>query len=336
MDEAEAARRLGQLADLVSPMAVRVAATLRLADHIAGGATTAAALAERTGCDPAALGRLLRHLVAIDVLAMRGGQFALTPLGEAMREGRGENRGPLALDVRSAVGRIALAAVGLLDAVRTGGPAYPVVHGRGFWEDLAADPALGAGFDAYMGSGDLSRFVAARDWSAVRHVVDVGGGNGNRLIQLLRAVPGLRGTLVELPGPAERAEARFREEGLAGRAAVVAGSFFEPLPAGADVYVLGAVLHDWPDAEATAILRRCAEAIDRTGRVLVEEQLLDGADDLAGMTGFDLFMLICCGGRERTLEEFRALGREAGLRLLAVLDGPVLEFTPGAPPTGGR
>ena len=330
MNEAEATQRLWQLSDMVSPMAVRVAATLRLPDLVADGATTAASLAERTGCDPSALRRLLRHLVAIDVLARQGDHFALTALSQAMREGHGQNRGPLTLDVHSAVGRIQLAAVGLLECIRTGGPAYPLVHGRSFWDDLALNPELGAGFDAFMGSGDESPFVAAYDWSAVRHVVDVGGGNGNRLIHLLHAFPSLKGTLVELPGPAQRAEERFGDAGLAGRLTVVSRSFFEALPVGADVYALSAILHDWPDVEAAAILRRCAEAVSPAGRVLVAEQVLDSGDDLAAMSGFDLFMLICCGGRERTLDEFRTLGREAGLSLQSVLPGPLMEFAPAS------
>jgi hypothetical protein len=325
MNESEAIQRLGQLSDLVSPMAVRIAATLRLPDLVAAGATTAAVLAERTGSDPGALRRLLRHLVAIDVLVQQGEHFALTPLSEAMREGQAGNHGPLTLDVHSAMGRIQLAAVGLLECVRTGMPAYQLVHGRGFWDDLAADPALGAGFDAFMGSRDRSAFAEAYDWSAVGHVVDVGGGTGARLIALLRAHPSLRGTLVELPGPAERAAGRFVEVGLSERVVVVARSFFEPLPAGADVYVLSGILHDWPDPEATAILRRCGEAAGPSGRVLVLEQVLDDADDMAGITAFDLFMLIGCGGQERTLDEFRTLGSAAGLSLRSVSSG-MLEF----------
>jgi SAM-dependent methyltransferase len=332
VNEAEAMKRLWQLGDLVSPMAVRVAATLRLADHVAGGATTAAALAERTGCDPTALSRLVRHLVAIGVMVQEGEDLELTPVGDVMREGRGQNYGPLTLDVDSAVGRIQLAAVGLLESMRTGGPAYGAVHGLGFWDDLAANPVRGAGFDAFMGSGDLGPFVAVYDWSRVGHVVDVGGGTGHRLVHLLRAAPGLRGTLVELPGPAERAAAWFAQEGLTDRVTIVPRSFFEPLPAGADVYVLSGILHDWPDAEAAAILRRCAEAVSPTGRVLVVEHLLDSADDLAGMTAFDLFMLIACGGQERTLEEYRTLGRQAGLELRSAREDAAMEFVPQSPP----
>lgn len=334
MDEIEAIRRVNRLADLVSPMTVRVAATLGVPDLIATGVNTAAGLAERTGTNPDALRRVLRHLVAIEVLATQGDHYANTPLGDALRAGRAESNGLMPLDIRTAVGRIELAAFGLLDCVRTGVPAYQTVHGRAFWDDLAADQALGAGFDAFMGSRSRDEFPVQYDWSGVGHVVDVGGGIGARLIALLRAHPALRGTLVELPGTAERAAARLADAALDERVTVHAGSFFEPLPAGADVYVLSGVVHDWPDPDATAILRRCAEAAGASGRVLVLDNVLDDADDMAGMTAFDLFMLIACGGKERTLAEFRALGAAAGLSLQRVLDGPILEFVPATSLSG--
>ena len=139
----------------------------------------------------------------------------------------------------------------------------------------------------------------------------------------------MRGTLVDLPGPAQRARQKFEEEGLSARASVVTGSFFDTLPAGADVYWLSAIIHDWGDANAAAILRRCAEAAGRTGRVLVAEAVLKTTEDLAQMSAFDLFMLVGCGGRERTLEEFKALGSHAGLSLLRVMGSTwpsLLEF----------
>ncbi len=252
-----------------------------------------------------------------------------------MCEGRTGNRGPLTLDVNSAVGRANLASVKLLESVRTGSPAYPLMYGRGFWEDLAANPELGAGFDEFMGvrrDGEPDPCIAAYDWSSVRHVVDVGGGNGSTLAWLLRSNPGLRGTLVELPGPAERAIQLFDDLGLADRVNVATGSFFDPLPAGADIYLLTGILHDWGDSAAMAILRRCAEAAGVGRRVLVVEAVLGSRDDMASMTAFDLFMLVCCGGRERALEEFTALGRGAGLDLRRVAGGTwtsALEFVAG-------
>src|SRR4051794_12144021 len=71
-------------ADLVTPMAIRVAATLRLADHIAAGTCTAEALAAAVDADPDALARLLAHLVTAGVLIPAGADtYGLTGLGSS-------------------------------------------------------------------------------------------------------------------------------------------------------------------------------------------------------------------------------------------------------------
>ena len=161
--------------------------------------------------------------------------------------------------------------------MRAGAPAFPVQFGRSFWDDLAADPARSAAFDAQMGA-DVAAWapdiVAAYDWGSLGQVVDVGGGNATLLIALLREHPGLRGTVLELPGAAEAAQQAVTAAGFAGRGDAVAGSFFDPLPAGAGGYLLCAVLHNWDDQAAGAILRRCAQAAGRNGRVFVVEKLV--------------------------------------------------------------
>jgi len=309
--------RLRSLSDLTTPMAIRVAATLKLADLIADGVRTAHALADRTDTDPDALGRLLRHLTSIGLLRADGNNFFLADLGNALRVDH--LGGPTSsLDIDGIVGRIGLAQLRLLDSIRTGRAAYPLVYGKGFWEDLAADPDLSARFDAHMGSGDPSDAVAAYDWAAARWVVDVGGGNGNLLAAILQANPGIRGTVVELAGPAETARQNFAATGLSARASVKSGSFFDQLPAGAGAYVLSNVIHDWPDVEATTILSRCAEAAGFSGAVLLFEGVLESGDEVAASTAFDLFMLVCCGGRQRTLPELENLAAGAGLKLIAI------------------
>ena len=303
-------------------MAVRVAATLRLADHVAAGADSVPALAQRTGSDPDALGRLVDHLVTVGVLRRRGvDTLSLTNLGEELREGH-PGDGRAWLDSEGPVGRAELSALRLLDAVRTGRPAYPLIYGRGFWEDLAAQPALAESFDALMASRlrlEVPGVVAGYDWGALSHVIDVGGGNGTLLAAILAAHPGLRGTLVELAGPAAAAGPTFAAAGLGERCEIVPGSFFEPLPAGADAYVLSGVLHDWDDERALAILRRCAEAADTTGCVLViEEGLFEDAAESGLRTEMNLRMLAYTGGRERTLGDLEQLASDAGLRVGAI------------------
>ena len=61
----------------------------------------------------------------------------------------------------------------------------------------------------------------------------------------------------------------IRAAGLSDRVTLSGQSFFDPLPAGSDIYLLRGVLNDWPDREAAAILGRCAEAARPGGRVIV-------------------------------------------------------------------
>lgn len=309
------------LIDLISPMAVRVAATLRLADRIAAGISALPELAAEVGADPNALGRLLRYLVARGVFAeLEPGRFAITGSAEPLRDDHPDGLRRW-LDLTDAIGRADLAFGALLDVVRTGQPGYPMVHGRGFWADLAADPGLTASFDALMAANRewSAPWLVAQDWSGTQHVMDVGGGNGALLAALLQTHPHLRGTVVELPATAAAADATLTTAGLSGRYEVITGTFFDPLPTGADTYLLNSILHDWNDADATAILRRCAEAAGPDGRVLLGELVATGDEDRLAFTHIDLRMLVYLGGRERTLKEFTALTGAAGLAITAVI-----------------
>ncbi|MCP2339444.1 methyltransferase [Actinomadura rupiterrae] len=304
-------------ADLVTPMAVRVAATLRLADHIASGRASVEALVEVVDADQDALRRVMEHLVAVGVFTRSSdGTFGLTKLGEQLQDDDPLGVRPW-LDLEGAVGRAELSFVELLHTVRTGRPAFPRFFGRPFWEDLSADAKLAASFDALMGSrlvAEAPLVAEAYPWGSLRHVVDVGGGNGSMLIAILRAHEGLRGTVLDLEGPVARAQQAFAAAGLSDRADATVGSFFDELPAGAGGYVLSGVLHDWDDPQALSILRRCAEAASDTGKVLVVDHLGDHLSGVSDTQG-DLRMLCYVRGRERGIDQLRDLAAEAGLRV---------------------
>jgi hypothetical protein len=158
------------------------------------------------------------------------------------------------------------------------------------------------------------------DWTTVQHVADIGGGTGTLIAEVLRRNPRLRGTLADLPETAARARQYLAGHGLDGRCEIVGQSFFDPLPAGADAYLLSRVIHDWDDAAASAILRRCAEAAGRTGRVLVIESHGTPGSDPAAFAEMNLRMLVLAGGRERTIDDYSALAAGAGLQVTAVHD----------------
>ncbi|MFA1549882.1 methyltransferase [Actinomadura chokoriensis] len=307
---------LGSMADFTVPMAIRVAATLGVADHIAASALTATDLADRANVDAGPLDRMLRHLTSAGVLTRDDtGRYALTAIGEALRDDH-PARLRARFDMDGALGRAELAFVELLGTIRSGKNAYGTRYGRSLWEDLAADPALSKSFDEMMAfnlSGVIDSILAAYDWASLDHVVDVGGGNGALLRALLIEYPNLRGTLVELPKPAAAAESAFAAAGLAGRVEVVSGSFFDPLPPGADAYLLSDVLHDWDDSTSKIILRRCAEAAGDRGQVLVIGEF--GPDGESPSTAMDLRMLVLVDGRERRASEVLELAEDCGLGL---------------------
>jgi SAM-dependent methyltransferase len=303
------------LSDLATPWCVHVVATLRIADHIAAGKTEIGPLAAAAGADRDSLHRVLRHLVTKGLFEEPArGQFQLNDDARALLE----DSIHLGLDLDGIGGRMAHAWGTLLSAVRTGKPAYHEVFGRGFWEDLESHPEIATDFDALMGAAghgtpDPHVLVDPADWESVRTVVDVGGGTGALLAEVLRAHPKVRGTLVELPRPVARSGEVFRSAGVADRVTAVAQSFFDPLPGGADLYILKSVIHDWPDREATAILRRCAEAARPSGRVVVFTGAGPGEE-----ASPELLMLVLVGGKARTLDEFREMARQAGLEVRSV------------------
>jgi SAM-dependent methyltransferase len=331
-DDIGAQRGVWDMGDLITPMAIRVAATLRVADHVDAGRTTARQIARAERVDPVILDRVLRHLVAAGVFTRDdAGEYGLSPVGEELRDDHpdGERR---RLDVTEAVGRADLSIIHLLHCVRTGEPAHPILFGRQFWDDLAGDNGLADSFARQMTvdvSEDAKQIVPAYDWGSLGHVLDVGGGNGALMIALLKAFPSLRGTVLDLPEAAAGARQALAAAGLDGRCDVVVGSFFDALPPGADCYVLSAIVHDWSDEPATAILRRCAEAAEADGRVFVIEKI--GADGETIRTGMDLRVLAYMAGKERGVTELTRLAAEVGLRAAAAHPAgtlTILELTP--------
>jgi 2,7-dihydroxy-5-methyl-1-naphthoate 7-O-methyltransferase len=317
------------LCDLCTPWCVHVVATLGIADHISAGKTQIDELAEASGSDADSLYRVLLHLVGEGLFEETApGRFALNEPARGLLEMR------VGLDLDGIGGRMAYAWGSLLSAVRTGAPAYYQVFGRPFWEDLQAHPEIAASFDALMGPAGHGipdpEVLISDGWESVNTVVDVGGGTGSLLAEILRARPTLRGTLVDFPSTVSRSVEIFQAAGVTERVQTVGQSFFDPLPAGADLYLLKNVLGDWPDSDALAILRRCAEAARPAGRLVV----LGGVspDESRGPSP-ELLMMVLVGGKNRSLAEFRELARTAGLEVRATGRQPSGRFVVECRPT---
>jgi hypothetical protein len=310
--------------------AIGAVAGLGVADALANAPARSTDLADSLGADARSLERVLQALTDVGIFEkLADGRFALTSLGETLRT-----------DVPGSMRRAAMLwteewhwrAYGhLASSVRTGEAGMRAAHGSNYWEYLAQHPETAATINDMMSSASMLRAQAlARtyDFSKVERLVDVGGGEGGLLCAVLQAYPHLRGVVFDLPSVTAGARERLLEAGLAERAEVVGGDFFEGVPRGADAYVLSWVLHDWDDESALRILKICRAAIQKAGRLLVVEMVLPSPDELRSPQAdyleqlakvTDLEMLAVVGGRERTRAEYGQLLAQAGFALTQVL-----------------
>jgi hypothetical protein len=126
----------------------------------------------------------------------------------------------------------------------------------------------------------------------------------------------MQGILFDQPHVVANARSTLAGAGVAERCTVVAESFFEEVPAGGDAYAMKSILHDWDDAEAAAILRVCRSAMTEAARLLLIERIVGAANEDPRTKYMDLTMLVGPGGRERTIDEWRALLAFAGFGLV--------------------
>ena len=304
--------------------AIYVAATLGIADRLAGGPQSADALAQATATHAPSLRRVLRLLASVGVFAeQEDGRFAQREMGQCLQSGvPGSMRAAALLFT----GMTQDAWKDLLHSVQTGEPTFPHVFGTDSFSYLAQHPELAANFDEAM--ADFTKMVAiavaaAYDFTPLRTVVDVGGGNGALLAGILGANPALRGVVFDQPHVAARAREGIEAAGLAGRCEVAGGDFFVDVPGGADAYLLKHVIHDWDDARAAAILATCHRAMEPQSRLLIVEGVypprIERSPASRSAASNDVNMLVCTGGRQRSEAEFGALYAQAGFRLTRIV-----------------
>jgi hypothetical protein len=305
--------------------ALDLAAKLGVADLLESGPRHFTELAAATATHASALNRVLRLLASAGVFEeQESGRFALTPLGECLRTNApGSSRAMVML----------FAGIGVQDAwkeleycVRTGEPAFRRRGAPDAFAEIAQDPEGAANFDAAMAAFTRMTAIAVAavyDFSALRTVVDVGGGNAALLIGILRANPRLEGVVFDQPHVVDRAKREIEAAGLGHRCRAVGGDFFRELPGGADAYLLKHVLHDWDDESARTILERCHLAMSTESKLLVIEGLyperIDQSPESRGAAANDVNMLVNTGGRQRSEAEFRALYSAAGFALTRIV-----------------
>ncbi|MET0620963.1 MAG: methyltransferase, partial [Thermoanaerobaculia bacterium] len=224
--------------------AVATAARLEIPDVLSGGARTAEDVAAKTGADPGAMYRLLRALASLGVLERSSdGRFANTPIGDRLRTGAPGGLRDMFIGETDHVHWQSWERAA--DAVKTGLPRPKAVFGVPAFEYYGQHVDEGEQFGRAM--QNVSNFAAAAvleayDFSGVRTIMDVGGGNGSMALAILGKYPSMKGTVVDLPYIEPQAKQTIQAAGAAGRCAFEAADFFRSVPKGADMHVLKFIL----------------------------------------------------------------------------------------------
>lgn len=294
-----------------------VAAKLNVADHLISGSKTISELSDLTNAKPDPLYRVMRCLAALGIFKEEANKcFSLNEnANDLLSESENTIKDFVILcgeDLYQSAGE-------LLYSVKTGLPAFDPIYGMNYWDYLNANPNKAAIFHDAMekGTGPIIREIINHyNFSSYQHIIDVGGGKGHLLCEILLQYPNTRGIVYDLENARNPAIEYIAQKQLSQRCQVTTGDFFKSVPTGGDIYLLKVVLHDWDDQRANLILQNCRKAISPSGKLLIIEKVVedDQFKDLACLG--DINMLVTLTGKERSLSEFQNLLSDSGFKFI--------------------
>jgi O-methyltransferase domain len=298
-------------------LALRLVAERHIADLVADRPKTAETLAEEAGLPAEGLRRLMRGLTAYGIFQeCPDGAFAQTELSACLCEGSSPSVREMILVLNDDA--LLKAWQQLPSVLESGTPAFAAANGVPFFEHVASDrqrSALMGKFMTGIYGPEGAKIATSFPFGRFGSLIDVGGGQGHVLSEILERNPGMKGALFDLPQTVELARAFLTAKGFAG-CDVIAGDFFTSVPPGFDAYFIKSVLHDWDDEAAARILRSCRNAMPVHGRVLIAEIVVERGRPVGHPHRLiDLEMMVSFGGKERTADDFEKLLADAGLRL---------------------
>jgi hypothetical protein len=299
---------------------------LGIADLLAQGPRSVADLAQTTSADEDALYRVLRALASVGIFTeSKPRTFSLTPMSDLLRS-----------DVPNSFRELALWMTNefhfkvwgqLVHSVMTGQPSVEKVYGKPAFQLFPELPEVDDEFNNAMtniSAKTIPGILAAYDFSGIETLVDIAGGYGYLLANILRQYPSLKGILFDQEHVIAGARQHVATNGLESRLQTISGDFFEAVPKGGDAYMMQHIIHDWDDAKCGLILGNVRRVLQGkpNGKLLILDSIInaDGSADFAKW--MDLEMLTMPGGKERTLEEFRLLLQKSGFQITSVHPTP--------------
>ncbi|KGI81980.1 hypothetical protein IL38_08160 [Actinopolyspora erythraea] len=297
---------------------VYVATKLEIPEHIDSGKTTSQELAAATDSHQHSLFQLLRFLSGIGVLQGDDEQgFHLTPTSKLLKKDSAESLRDLVLMYGEEFYR---AWGNLLHNVRTGEPAFEFTFDSPMYAYFAENQESARRFDGTMSGGSFFRDLPrVHDFSKSDTVVDIAGGAGGLLCEVLEASPRTRGILFDRGHVIDSAREGIAKRKLADRVSFVEGDYTDSVPSGGDTYLLSRILHSRTDESCVNLLKNCHRAMKPGGTVIVVERTIPPSGTSSLGLWFDMHMMVLVGGAERSEQDYIDLFERSGFTFEEIL-----------------
>jgi hypothetical protein len=301
---------------------------LGIAELLADGPQSISRLASETGANEDGLYRVMRALANVGVFSeVSPRTFSLSSTASLLRSDVAGSMRDLVLWMTN---EFHFRVWGqMMHSVMTGQPAVEAIYGKACFDVFPALPETCTEFNNAMtniSAMTIPVVLEHYDFSGIGTLVDVAGGHGLLISQILKHYPDIKGILLDLPHVLEGARERIERLGLGHRLSTATCNFFESVPAGGDAYIMQHIIHDWDDDKSLIILKNTRKALEgkKSGKLIILDSLIntDGGMDFAKWK--DLEMLTLPGGRERTESEFRTLLSQSGFRLNRTIPLPAM------------
>ncbi|KAF3443879.1 hypothetical protein FNV43_RR13569 [Rhamnella rubrinervis] len=329
---------LQHVSAFVTSMALKCAVELRIADiiHSHGGSpiTLSQIASGITGSSPpnvSFLERIMRLLVQKNIFAAHhpsdGGEtlYGLTRASRWILRDKKPNLAPFVLMKGNSQSLSVWSC--LSQCVKDGGPAFEKAKGSQLYDIASADPEFNNLFnDAMSSTAEILMGVflpAYKDGlRSIGTLVDVGGGIGSILSEIVKSHPHIRGINFDLPHVVATAPANDR-------VTHIGGDMFDAVPSG-DAILMKSILHNWTDEQCVKILKNCRKALpEKTGKLIIVDAVLQQENDNLfeeEKSVLDLVMMAFLSGKERTEAQLKKLLEEGGFPRYKIIKLPAVEW----------
>jgi len=212
----------------------------------------------------------------------------------------------------------------LFEALKSYEPQFKNIYDLDVFQYFEMNKEKGAIFHKAMKEYgvDYDDLLLLHDFNDTKTIMDVGGGSGHLLEKILIKNYHIKEAfLFDLPTIIENAQTSIKDDKIKSKIKFISGDFLNKIPIKVDTIVMSRVLHDWDDSKVLEILKNINLSLKENGTLLLFEIIVpeDSNYDVGITLNFNL--LVCTGGKERTLKEFQGLLNKVNFEISQIKQG---------------